>query len=300
MLTYTYRYNRVIKWFQDHPVSRETEYCECHHIIPRAIGGSNKKDNLILLPGRWHYIVHCWLPYVMLEQNSYNGYRRMIRAWGLMNGMIKFKNVLKEDSIAYLKLRKRYALEVSEQMHENNHTKNSIWINNGKENKRVFSTDNIPNGWKHGRIRFSRTNRDLLGKKWCHNPITKEIRFIMKDQELPEGFVFGRTNVNYNPEKLATVKDKIKITNGIVDKYINQTDSIPEGWHRGSKIRGKQRHVPKHIHHHTDPRIKDRRWITNGTENKFLYKEEIQTYLDNGWRLGSIHRIYRKKKQLFS
>ena len=91
MLTYTYRYNRVIKWFKDHPTSRENEYCELHHILPRACKGTDDKENLVLLPGRWHYIVHCWLPFVMLEQKSYNGYRKMIRSWGLMNGMIKFK-----------------------------------------------------------------------------------------------------------------------------------------------------------------------------------------------------------------
>jgi hypothetical protein len=35
-------------------------YYECHHIIPRCIGGSNNKDNLVLLTAREHFICH-WL-----------------------------------------------------------------------------------------------------------------------------------------------------------------------------------------------------------------------------------------------
>lgn len=241
MLTYTYRYNRVIKWFKDHPVSKVSQYCETHHIQPRSCNGSNKKENLVNLPARWHYIVHCWLPFVMLENGSYNGYRRMIRSWALMNGMIKFKNVLKEDSLMYADLRKRYSLEIAEQMRENCHTKNSIWINDGTKNRRISNKEIIPNGWKRGRLKFSRTNADLLGKRWCYNPETKEKRFIAKDMELPEGFVYGRIGIKYCPEKLASIKGKIKITNGITNKYIQPNDSIPAGWYRGSSFKGKPR-----------------------------------------------------------
>lgn len=290
MLTYTYRYNRIIKWFKDHPADQSKEYCETHHIIPRSCKGSNTKENLILLPGRWHYIVHCWLPFVMQEQNNYNGYRKMIRAWGLMAGMIKFKDVLKEDSIAYHELRKQYSLEVSKQMRENCHTKDSIWINNGKVNKRISKDEKISLGWKHGRTKFSRTNRDLLGKRWCYNPTTKEMRFILKEEPLPEGFVYGRINVKYNSEKLRVIKGKIGITNGIVNRYIDPTDKIPNGWVRGSKTKGRPgkkgivyiRKVP----FVPDPRMKDRRWITNGIENQFVYVEIAEQFLKNGWRSG--------------
>jgi hypothetical protein len=36
------------------------QYFECHHIVPRCMGGSNKKTNLVLLTAREHFIVH-WL-----------------------------------------------------------------------------------------------------------------------------------------------------------------------------------------------------------------------------------------------
>jgi hypothetical protein len=36
------------------------QYFECHHIVPKCIGGSNEKSNLVLLKAREHFIVH-WL-----------------------------------------------------------------------------------------------------------------------------------------------------------------------------------------------------------------------------------------------
>ena len=40
------------------------EYYEAHHIVPKCWGGTNKKQNLILLTAREHYIAH-WLLYRM-------------------------------------------------------------------------------------------------------------------------------------------------------------------------------------------------------------------------------------------
>ena len=33
-------------------------YYECHHIIPKCLGGNNLKDNLVLLTAREHFIAH--------------------------------------------------------------------------------------------------------------------------------------------------------------------------------------------------------------------------------------------------
>lgn len=40
----------------------EGHYFENHHIIPSSLGGSNDKDNMVLLTAREHYICH-WLLY---------------------------------------------------------------------------------------------------------------------------------------------------------------------------------------------------------------------------------------------
>ena len=41
--------------------SKRSGYIEKHHIIPRSMGGSNKKDNIVALTPREHYICHLLL-----------------------------------------------------------------------------------------------------------------------------------------------------------------------------------------------------------------------------------------------
>lgn len=52
---YTKWYYSIIK------NSNPSGYTEKHHIIPKSLGGSNKKENLVELAAREHYIVHLLL-----------------------------------------------------------------------------------------------------------------------------------------------------------------------------------------------------------------------------------------------
>ena len=49
--------------------SLKGEYYEKHHIIPKCWGGSNKKENIVKLTGREHYIAH-WLLYRMRPHST--------------------------------------------------------------------------------------------------------------------------------------------------------------------------------------------------------------------------------------
>ena len=43
----------------EHPATKEEfTYVECHHIIPRCVGGSDEKENLVMLTYREHIIAH--------------------------------------------------------------------------------------------------------------------------------------------------------------------------------------------------------------------------------------------------
>jgi len=66
----------------------DTTYYEKHHILPRCLGGSDKKDNLVLLTAREHFLAH-WLLY---EQNK--GNRHLALAFFMMCG-VKDKNQLR-------------------------------------------------------------------------------------------------------------------------------------------------------------------------------------------------------------
>jgi len=58
-MNYQRIYNELIINRQNNPLSKET-YTEKHHIIPKSHGGSNNKDNLVVLNAREHFIAH-WL-----------------------------------------------------------------------------------------------------------------------------------------------------------------------------------------------------------------------------------------------
>jgi len=80
-------------------------YCEVHHIVPRSLGGSNDKDNLISLTPRQHYIAH-WILARALGGSA-------ARAFFMMSNFGKYGKV---NSTTYAIARKEYSGLVSEQM----------------------------------------------------------------------------------------------------------------------------------------------------------------------------------------
>lgn len=269
MLTYTYRYNRVIKWFQDHPVSRETQYCESHHIVPRSMNGIDDKSNLVLLPGRWHYIVHCWLPFVYLEQNNHVGYIKMLNAWermitGAKYTEEKFKSYnIKKDSKEYLKLRKLANESTSKKQKEYHRihgsaVKDSFWITDPKthKTKMVHSESEIPEGWQKGRL----TLKDTI---WVTNLSTRTRMIIKKTDPVPEGYVIG--------DKIYS--EEIWITNGKTNTRIKKNDPIPKGW-----IQGRTTHFTEESKRRSSEKAKlthrTTLKITNGIETIRIPKEQ--------------------------
>ena len=80
-------------------------YCEVHHIVPRSLGGSNDKDNLISLTARQHYIAHWMLARALGGSTA--------RAFFMMSNFGKYGKV---NSTTYSIARKEYSGLVSEQM----------------------------------------------------------------------------------------------------------------------------------------------------------------------------------------
>ncbi len=62
---------------------------ENHHIIPKCIGGTNKKENLVLLTLKEHYIAHKLLVEIFRETTVVN--RLYYAMWCLINGVGRFK-----------------------------------------------------------------------------------------------------------------------------------------------------------------------------------------------------------------
>jgi hypothetical protein len=81
-------------------------YYENHHIIPRALGGKNNKENLVLLTAREHFICHMMLPKICIipKHKAKMVYALMYLAEG---GMTKTKKHIYKSKI-YEKLKLNY------------------------------------------------------------------------------------------------------------------------------------------------------------------------------------------------
>ena len=92
------RYNNFISALKGQVVEG---YSEKHHIVPRSHGGTNKKDNLIALTPRQHFIAHRML------WKAYGG--SMARAFFLMSKATRYGKL---GSKTYAMAREEYSKQV--------------------------------------------------------------------------------------------------------------------------------------------------------------------------------------------
>jgi len=111
--------NKYSKWYVE-LVSKERKlistYVEHHHIIPKSCGGSNDKDNIIVLSAREHYIAHLLL--VKAVKSPF--YYKMLCAFTAMSMKSKstYERYHKINSVIYENLKKKRAKIVSVKMKE--------------------------------------------------------------------------------------------------------------------------------------------------------------------------------------
>lgn len=80
---FTKEYFKIIELYKQQPV---IGYCESHHIVPKSLGGSNRKDNIINLPARDHFKCHQLL--VKMTEGEAHG-KMWSALWRMMNKQSK-------------------------------------------------------------------------------------------------------------------------------------------------------------------------------------------------------------------
>lgn len=172
MLTYTHRYNKTIRWFKTHelPPGLKTEK---HHIVPRCLGGSEEESNIVYLPVRWHYVVHCWLPEMYDEQGNKQASEKMLFAWNRMQNYRRGHRSalmhIKEDSMLYSVLREKHSKavgKVTRKPGKLNHRYGRHWWHDPTtgDSKSLYDKE-VPPGWEKGRwISKERFKRSVILK----------------------------------------------------------------------------------------------------------------------------------------
>ena len=100
-MDYTKVYKSLIQKRQNIPIIKGEIYSERHHIIPKSMGGTNRKENIVRLTAREHYIAH-WLLFRIYRN------KQMTYAFRVMNQTIKkeTKREKYKNSRAFLECRK--------------------------------------------------------------------------------------------------------------------------------------------------------------------------------------------------
>ena len=166
-------------------------YCETHHIIPKSLGGSNLKENLVNLTAREHFICH------LLLTKMYEGdaKKKMIHAaWAMATLENDNQQRYKITSKIYESLRIKYAELVSNRLTGKSGRKHSeetkkklslakLGKSNGpmsEESKRKLSES--MKGKNVGKIRTEeqkqKMSKLLSGRK--RNPQTEETKIKIK------------------------------------------------------------------------------------------------------------------------
>lgn len=265
-------------------------YTEKHHIIPRCMGGDNKKSNLTKLTAKEHFICHkilCKLHpeneklryafWAMCNQKNNRDYLVSSRNYEYAKNLCleMWKRPKSPDSIKR-GADKRRGKKVDYDLYPNriqngelNHNYGRIWISNKltNESKMISKQDEIPNGWVAGRIKVGSLGQsNSNGKSWYHK--NNEEKYFKSD-EVPEGWVKGRLkNNNIGGDNLS---GKVCYYNDLLNKerYFSNSDIIPDGWKKG--------------------KLSKRNWFYNTELNieKLLTENEVK----NGWIKGRLPKL---------
>lgn len=159
-MNYTQIYNNIIERAK---IREIVGYKEHHHIIPKSLGGSDDKDNLVALSAREHFLCHFLLTKIYKKETI--EYYKMINAFIIMkSSSLTHSSKRYFNSILYENLRIEFSkVQSFNQAGEKNSQYGTIWMHNLelKKSKKVPKRDIdkwIDAGWINGRkIKFDTT-----------------------------------------------------------------------------------------------------------------------------------------------
>lgn len=248
---------------------RNINYCEHHHIIPKCF---NSDINLIIdLTPREHYIAHLILSKCFYGINN----SKMIYAFMRMC-YSKNPGHYVPSSRVYENLRKELSINMSQKMKGNSIMRGRKFSEESRKRVSIASSNR-----KHSeetKMKISNSNKGKRLGKISSEETRKKISNSLK----------GKNNPMYGVE--CPVKDKICITNGIINKFIfeNELDQyIKDGYHKGKTVfnpKNTKGYIPKNY---------NKICVNDGIINKYINKQELDNYISNGWKVGMITKRRR-------
>jgi hypothetical protein len=141
-----------------------------HHIVPRYMGGTDDFDNLVTVSRTCHTMFHYCNWKLWNNKEDYIAYK------GLSSQITK-QDIIKETaSIAGKKSYENetglFSLTKEEKKKASSkggkkagkYMSQSMWINNGSQNRRILKTELLPDGWIAGKVKKKKRKR--YGRSW--------------------------------------------------------------------------------------------------------------------------------------
>lgn len=160
--------------------NRHVGYYEKHHIQPKALGGSNKKENLVRLTAREHFICH-WLLVKMYDKGTTERNKMLCALWRMNHNGSKNHGVHYINSHAYEALRIEFAKSVGErtsiaqQGNKNSRFGTKWYTNRNTGESKSFKKKPLEDFWIEGRNLF---HGEYSSLKRNMNTRNKEKRLI--------------------------------------------------------------------------------------------------------------------------
>ena len=181
-MNYRRLYEKIIENRKQTPVDG---YTEKHHIIPRSLGGSDNKENLVDLTAKEHFLCH-YLLTKMYKKESLNWYK-MNHAFTFMKTNSYTQNRYFNSRLYEALKENRSIVMSSVQSGTGNSQYGTMWISNIelKESKKIKKTDPIPKGWITGRNKWNskiRKNNNIRKRKYEQHVLLYR-NFIKKQQK---------------------------------------------------------------------------------------------------------------------
>lgn len=188
------------------------EYTESHHILPKSMGGSNKKENLVNLTTKEHYVVH----HLLTKMTTGEYKKKMIYAFWRMTTSNDIKISSKQYEMAKkmisgaasdaMKITLRKKWDDPNSKYNSEEYKNLASINSKNLWEDLDSTFNTPECRKN---KSDSTKRVYTkpGMRERHSIIMKE---VLGNPDIKEKLSIIQQEVQNRPERIQIQSDSIK------------------------------------------------------------------------------------------
>lgn len=267
-MNYRKNYYEYAEYVKTLARNKKDAYYESHHIHPRCLGGSDSKENLVLLTPREHFLAH-YLLCKMYEGTA--EYYKLLNAFVCMRVREERQPFI--NSRLYNKARHTFAEMKSAQL----------------KGKRV-----LPEGFKHSiesKEKISQAQKKLV-MMWNDDlQVGTKCQEDQVDAYISKGY--RRGGHNHSEERRAEISSQFAGLSKS-SKHRSRISEALKGRKKSSEAVEHQRQSriqnAKPVSEETRKKLsqgsKERVWIYLGDQCKMCRGEELEQLLSKGWKVG--------------